>query len=119
MEEYNPNTLRAKAHPVIIQNGSGGDIDRYIYNQNGEGLGSFFGSIMKNAIPFLGSAIKGGLKIARPHISAAGKELITAGAKKGIEAIARSTATTNTKRGQTRVAHRPHKKRRRSKWQSF
>ena len=118
MEDYNPSTLRAKAHPVIVQNGSGGDIDRYIYNQNGEGLGSFFGSIMKNAIPFLGNTIKGGLKIARPHISAIGKELITSGAKKGIEAITKSATASNSKRRQTKVVHRPHKKRR-TKWQNI
>jgi hypothetical protein len=117
MEDYNPGTLRAKAYPIIVQNGAGSEMDRYIYNQNGEGLGSFFGSIMKNAIPFIGKTIKGGWKLAQPHISAAGKELITTGAKKGVEALTKTI--TAPKRPRTKVAHRPHKKRRRTKWQSL
>ena len=122
METFNPSTLRAKAYPVITQNGSGSEMDRYIYaqNQNGEGLSSFFGSIMKNAVPFLGKVIKGGWNVSKPHLAAAGKELITAGAKKGVEALTKKVVETGTKRSRaTKVVHRPHKRRKRAQWQSL
>ena len=113
MEIYNPSSLRNKAFNAITQNGSGGDMDRYIYNQHGEGLASFFGSIMKNAVPFLGRAIKGGWKVAQPHIAAAGKELIVTGAKKGVETITQL----GSKRKRTKATHKSHKQR--AKWQSL
>ena len=113
METYNPSTLKSKAYSSIIQNGAGGEMDRYVYNQHGEGLSSFFGSVMKNAIPFLGKAIKGGLKIAKPHITAAGKDLIVAGAKQGVRALSQPGG----KRKRVKVSHSTHKKR--SKWQSL
>lgn len=113
METYNPSSLKSKAHDCIIQNGSGGEMDRYVYNQRGEGLSSFFGNIMKNAIPFLGKAIKGGWKVAKPHIAAAGKDIIVAGAKKGIEAVSQP----GNKRKRVKVAHSSHKKR--AKWRNL
>lgn len=111
MEVYDPSSLKRVAYVSINQNGSGSEIDRYIYNQNGEGLGSFFGNVMKKAIPFLGKAIKGGWNVAKPHLTAAGKDLIVAGAKKGIETIS------SPKKRRARATHKTHKKR--AKWQSL
>lgn len=111
MEDYNPSTLKDVAYSTIVQNGSGSEMDRYIYNQNGEGLGSFFGNIMKNAIPFLGKAIKGGWDVAKPHLAAAGKELVVAGAKKGLETFS------SPRKRRTKNVHKSHKKR--AKWQSL
>ena len=107
MENYNSSKLRSLAYRTIVQDGRGSDIDRYVYTQEGDGLGSFFGNIFKNAVPFLGKAIKGAANIAKPHLVAAGKELISAGAKRGIEEITKKT----------KVVHQPHRKKK--KWRSL
>ena len=124
METFIPSTLRSKAYPVIVQNGTGSEMDRYIYSQSGEGLSSFFGSLMKNAVPVLGKFIKGGWNLSKPHITAAGKELISAGAKRGVEALTKTVSKpSGNKRSRTSTAtkaiHRPHKKRKRAKWRSL
>ena len=56
METFNPDKLRSSAYRTIVQDG--GDIDRYVYTQAGDGLGSFFGNIFKSAVPFIKGAIK-------------------------------------------------------------
>ena len=47
METFDVSKLNALAFEAINQKGNG-DMDRYIY-QDGQGLGSFFGSLMKRA----------------------------------------------------------------------
>ena len=113
MEIYNPNQLKYSASKTILQDGYGMEMDRYIYSMRGEGLGSFFGNIFRGAIPVLGKAIKGAVKIAKPHIIAASKDLITTGAKKGVQELSKHS---NKKRLSTKVIHRAHK---RPKWQSL
>lgn len=98
METFNETHLKTAAHSVINQNGKGMDIDRYIYSMQGEGLGSFFGNIVKSALPMLGKAIKGAAKIAKPHMIAVGNDLLAAGSKRGIDAINK------------KLIHKPHKK---------
>ena len=88
-------------------------MDRYIYSMKGEGLGNILGSLMKKAIPLIGHAIKGAAKTAKPIVAAAGKELVTTGAKRGVQEL-NKVITKNSS-----VKHRPHKKRRRTKWQSL
>ena len=68
MELLDTSKLDEIAFKAINQRGYGDDIDRYIYSQNGEGLGSFFGKLAKKAIPILGKAIKGAAKAAVPHL---------------------------------------------------
>ncbi len=109
MEQFNSNKLRSSAYRTIVQDGRGGEMDRYIYTQSGDGLGSFFGNIFKSAVPFIGRAIKGAAGIAKPHLVAAGKDLISAGAKRGIEEI--------TKSKKAKITHRPHRKKK--KWRSL
>lgn len=88
---------------AIVQTGRGHHaIDRYVYNMEGEGLGNFFGSLLKQAVPLLTSAIKGAAAIAKPIAVSAGKELIATGAKRGAEELTKQ------------FVHRPHKKRRRT-----
>ena len=107
MEIFNPDRLKSVAQYSILQSGKGDDIDRYVYkNQQGEGLGSFFGNLLKNTVPFFGKAIKGAARIAKPHLIAAGKDIVTKGTKRGVEEINK------------KIVHKPHKKRR-SKWQSL
>ena len=84
MEVYrptNPNSYRQ-----IIQQGSG-EIDRYIYNQEGEGIGSFFGNLFRSSIPVISRAIKGGVKLAKPHLHRAAADIITTGSKRLINKI--------------------------------
>ena len=68
MELLDTRKLDEIAFRAINQRGYGDDIDRYIYSQSGEGLGSFFGKLAKKAIPILGKAIKGAAKAAVPHL---------------------------------------------------
>ena len=68
MELLDNRKLDEIAFKAINQRGYGDDIDRYIYSQSGEGLGSFFGKLAKKAIPILGKAIKGAAKAAVPHL---------------------------------------------------
>ncbi len=105
METFNSDKLRTSAFRTIIQNGSGGDMDRYVYTQVGDGLGSIFGNIFRTAVPFLKGAINRAGSIAKPHLVAAGKDLISAGVKRGLQEINKS--------GKTKVVHRPHRKK---KW---
>ena len=73
----------------------------------GEDLGSFFVKLIKSTVPFLGKAIKGVAKIAKPHLIAAGKDIVTTGTKRGIEELNK------------KLIHKPHQRRKRSKWQSL
>ena len=106
METFNEAHLKSTAYRSITQSGKGLDMDRYIYSQEGEGLGSFFGNLVKSAIPMFGKAIKGAVKIAKPHAIAVGKELLAAGTKRGAKEVSK------------KLVHKPHK-RQRTKWQSL
>ena len=117
MEHLDASKLDVIAFKAINQKGYGDDIDRYIYSQSGEGLGSFFGNLVKKAIPILGKAIKGAAKgaakAALPHLQDA--------------AIAGSTNLLNSALAKVRkqrgrgkrgiqevvnIGHTPHKRRR-------
>ena len=95
METFNESKLRGAANHAISQSGKGVDIDRYIYSMQGEGLGSFFGNLAKTAVPILSKAIKGAVKVAKPHAIAAGKELAAAGAKRGVKELNKRLAHTS------------------------
>ena len=107
MEIFNPDRLKTLAQYSVLQSGKGSDIDRYVYSMQGEGLSSFFGNLLKSAVPFLGKAIKGVAKIAKPHLIAAGKDIVTASTKRGVEEL------------NNKLIHKPHKRRKRTKWQSL
>ena len=97
METFDASKLNALAFEAINQKGNG-DIDRYIY-QDGQGLGSFFGSLFKRAIPLLGKTIKGAARIAKPYAKAAATELADSAIKETSKQI-------------EKAIHREHKKRR-------
>ena len=117
MEDFKPTDLNTKAYrSAIVQKGGAIEMDRYIYNMEGEGLGNLFGSLLRKAIPLIGTTIKGVAKAAKPIVVAAGKDLVTAGAKRGVEELSKKIYSP----GKNTVVHRPHKKRRRAKkWQSL
>ena len=102
METFNDSKLRATAYRSISQSGKGMEMDRYIYSQQGEGIGSFFGNLFKSAQPMLGKAIKGAAKLIEPHAKAAAQDLVKAGVK----------------RVNKQLSHQPHK-RKRTEWQSL
>ena len=114
MEDFKPSNLNSKAYrSAIVQKGGAIEMDRYIYGMQGEGLGNWFGSLMKQAIPLIGSAIKGAAKVAKPIAVKAGKDILTTGAAELTKQIGKSPRNTT-------VVHRPHKKRRRTnKWRSL
>ena len=109
MEVFNPSTDDVKAYRhVIMQHGSGYDNDGYyVYSmQDGEGLGQFFGSLLKTAIPVLGRAIKGVSQIAKPHLQKAAADIVTAGSKRAIDKLSSDIVTrieTPTKRRRRRI----------------
>ena len=117
MEDFKPTDMNKKAYrTAIVQKGGAIEMDRYIYNMEGEGLGNLFGSLLRKAIPLIGTTIKGVVKAAKPIVVAAGKDLVTAGAKRGVAELSKKINSP----GKNSVVHRPHKKRRRAKkWQSL
>lgn len=102
MEDF--NKLNTKAYrAAIVQKGGSMEMDRYIYAMEGEGLGNFFGSLLKQAVPLITTAIKGATKAAKPIAVSVGNELISAGAKRGADEL-------------TRIAHSKHRKRKTKPW---
>ena len=89
MEVYSPsaNDVRAYRH-IMLQHGSGYDNDGYyVYSQEGEGIGSFLGSLFKSAIPVISRTIKAGAKIAAPHLKRAAVDVASAGTKRITEKL--------------------------------
>lgn len=104
MEVFKPDKFEGDLyHSTIIQSGTG-SIDRYIYSQDGEGIGSFFGNLFRTAAPILGpllkKAIKGTAKIVKPHLQRATTEVISAGTKRIANKI--SGNTRNNRRAKRR-----------------
>ena len=110
MEVFQPSRLDASVYrSVINQSGRGMEMDRYIYNQSGEGIGSFFGNLFRAAIPLIGRTIKGAATIAKPHLKNAVKDIIATGSKRAIGKLSGD------------IVHKVHSpkrasKRRKTKW---
>ena len=117
MEDFKSTDMNSKLYrSVLVQRGGSIEMDRYIYGMEGEGLGNLLGSLMRKTIPLIGSAIKGVAKAAKPIAKAAGREILTAGIKRGSEELTKHIKSPK----KSVVVHRPHKKRRRTKtWQSL
>ena len=82
MEVYNPSSNLRNYQRIIMQHGKGRDADGYYYySQDGESLGSFFGSLFKSALPVLGRSLNSAARIAAPHFKKAATEVVTAGSK--------------------------------------
>ena len=118
MEVFQPTRLDAAGYrSVINQSGHGMEMDRYIYsNQSGEGIGSFFGNLLRTAIPLIGRTIKGAATIAKPHIKNAVKDIVATGSKRAIDKLSGD------------IVHRVHSpkrpskktsKRRKTKWRNL
>ena len=73
MERYVVDNKRERMFRKFFQ--MGGEMDGYIYTQEGEGIGSFFGNLLKKVLPLATKAIKGAAHIAAPHLKEAATEL--------------------------------------------
>ena len=62
-------------------------MDGYIYTQEGEGIGSFFGNLFRKVLPLATKAIKGIASAAKPHLQNAAKDIVGQASKKLIEKI--------------------------------
>ena len=114
MEVFQPTRLDAAGYrSVINQSGHGMEMDRYIYsNQSGEGIGSFFGNLLRTAVPLIGRAIKGAAAIAKPHLKNAVTDIVATGSKRAIDKLSGD------------IVHKVHKpklssKRRKTKWRNL
>ena len=114
MEVFNPTRLDASMYrSVINQSGYGVEMDRYIYSgQTGEGIGSFFGNLLRTAVPLIGRSIKGAAAIAKPHLKNAVKDILATGSKRAIDKLSGD------------IVHKVHKpkrssKRRKTKWRNL
>ena len=78
---YYDNPKRFK--DVISQSGGALSIDRYIYNQKGHGIGSFFAKLFNMAAPIARTvartAINTGTKILKPHMQKLGNQALAVG----------------------------------------
>ena len=85
MERYIPNNESKQLFRQYFQ--VGGDMDGYIYTQEGEGIGSFFGNLFRKVLPLATKAIKGIAGAAKPHIQNAARDIVGQASRKLIEKI--------------------------------
>ena len=89
MERYVVDNKRERMFRKFFQ--MGGEMDGYIYTQEGEGIGSFFGNLLKKVLPLATKAIKGAAHIAAPHLKEAATELAGEASKSLIRTINNKT----------------------------
>ena len=89
MERYVVDRRRERMFRNFFQ--MGGEMDGYIYTQEGEGIGSFFGNLLKKVLPLATKAIKGAAHIAAPHLKEAATELAGEASKSLIRTINNNT----------------------------
>jgi hypothetical protein len=89
MELISPSANDVRAYRrAVMQHGSGYDSDGYyVYNQEGEGIGSFFGNLFRSAMPVIRQGIKGIGSTLKPHIQKAAGDLVTTGSKRLLQKI--------------------------------
>lgn len=104
-DKYNTNFY----HSTIAQTGGATGIDQYIYSQHGEGIGSFFGNLLRGVTPIIGKAIKGAVHIAKPHAKRALSDIVTVGAKRALESISGNKPNTKSrKRKAIKILQKKH-----------
>ena len=105
MEVFNPSQIHVGNYRSVFNQNGGTDMDLYVYNQDGEGIGSFFGKLGRVAIPLIGKAIKGAARIVTPHAKRAASDVITAGSKSLLSKVS------------NKAIHKPHSRKR--KWRNL
>ena len=91
--------MREIYHPdeesyAYFKNALHSDLGLY-HIQRGGGIGGFFTRLFKTLIPVGKSLVKSGIKIARPHLEKAGKELVIAAGKEATKRIGKAIASPN------------------------
>ena len=82
METYRISDKSVQHYTTVFsQNGRGLDIDRYIYNQEGAGIGSFFAKLFRSVLPAAKTAVSTVGKIVKPHLQNIGDELVKEGTR--------------------------------------
>lgn len=89
MELISPSASDVRAYrKTFMQHGNGYDSDGYyVYSQEGEGIGSFFGNLFRSAMPVITSTIKGIGSSLKPSIQKAAGDIVTAGSKRILRKI--------------------------------
>ena len=88
MELFAPSQSDLRAYrDIMLQHGSGFDDGYYVYNQDGEGFGQFFGSLLKSVVPLFSKGIKASYKIAKPHLQKAARDVVSSGSKRLLNKI--------------------------------
>ena len=111
---YYDNPKRFK--DVISQSGGGLSIDRYIYNQKGHGIGTFFAKLFNMAAPIARTvartAINTGTKILKPHMQKLGNQALAVGTQIASDKVGQISNQISNQIQQSRL-HRatPSKKR--------
>ena len=61
MEVYNPSKVNSAAYAAVFDQSGHGRVsmDRYVYDQSGEGIGAVLGNLLKFAIPLAGPIFSG------------------------------------------------------------
>ena len=85
MERYILNKKSEQMFRQCFQ--MGGDMDGYIYTQEGEGIGSFFGNLFRKVVPLAIKAIKGIAGAAKPHLHNAARDIVDKTSKQIIQTI--------------------------------
>ena len=85
MEHYVIDLPKERLFRQFFQNG--GEMDGYIYAQEGEGIGSLFGNLFKKVMPFATKALKGVVGIAKPYAKQVAAELAQEAGKDVIKTL--------------------------------
>jgi len=85
MEHYVIDLPKERLFRQFFQHG--GEMDGYIYTQEGEGIGSLFGNLFKKVLPFATKAIKGAVGIAKPFAKQALTEITQEAGKEVIKSL--------------------------------
>ena len=101
METYIYDADTAKRYrSILFQTGGSPPIDRYIFNaQDGDGIGSFSGSLFKSIIPIAKSVGRSLIKSSIPMAKTVGREAIKGAAEYGISQLADKAVSRKRKRG--------------------
>lgn len=88
METYRLSNDSLKHFRTLFnQNGGGYSLDRYVYHQKGQGLGSFFAKLFHKVLPVAKSAVKGLIKVATPHAKGFLGDITKEGLNQGVQAL--------------------------------
>ena len=78
LENYNPKDY-TRFKQIIDQSGGRLGVDRYIYNQSGHGIGTFFSKLFRTIAPVAGKVLRKSVKTLQPHLKKIGKQALAVG----------------------------------------